>query len=94
MGNIFYPEVFAGTNHFQKVDNTLKINTVEEDANIEGANISVRSNRCLTIRLSSEQLSLNRFTVHQILTDMRKVGAKMMPKNTHKCGGQSKKEVS
>jgi len=44
----------------------------------------VRSDRRLTLRMISSELKLNRFTVHQILTqdlDMRKVCAKMVPKN-------------
>jgi len=43
----------------------------------------VRSDRRLTLRMISCELNLNRFTVHQILTqdlDMRKVCAKMVPK--------------
>ena len=44
----------------------------------------VRSDRRLTLRMISSELNLNRFTVDQILTqdlDMRKVCAKMVPKN-------------
>ena len=44
----------------------------------------VRSDRRLTLRMISSGLNLNRFTVHHILTqdlDMRKVFAKMVPKN-------------
>ena len=44
----------------------------------------VRSDRQLTLRMISSELNLNRFTFHQILTqdlDMRKVCAKMVPKN-------------
>jgi len=44
----------------------------------------VRSDRRLTLRMISSELNLNRFTVHQILTydlDIRKVCAKMVPKN-------------
>ena len=44
----------------------------------------VRADRRLTLRMISSQLNLKRFTVHQILTqdlDMRKVCAKMVPKN-------------
>jgi len=44
----------------------------------------VRSDRRLTLRMIGSELNLNRFTVHQILTqdlDMRKVCAKMVPKN-------------
>ena len=44
----------------------------------------VRSDRRLTLRMISSELNLNRFTVHQILTqdlDTTKVCAKMVPKN-------------
>ena len=44
----------------------------------------MRSDRRLALRMISSELSLNRFTVHQILTqdlDMKKVCAKMVPKN-------------
>ena len=44
----------------------------------------VRADRRLTLRMISSELHLNRFTVHQILTqdlDTRKVCAKMVPKN-------------
>jgi len=44
----------------------------------------VRSDRRLTLRMISSELNLNRFTVHQILTQdlgKRKVCAKMVPKN-------------
>ena len=44
----------------------------------------MRSDRRLTLRTISSELNLNRFTVHQILTqdlNMRKVCAKMAPKN-------------
>ena len=44
----------------------------------------VRSDRQLTLRMISSEINLNRFTVHQILTqdfDMRKVCVKMVPKN-------------
>ena len=44
----------------------------------------MRSDRRLPLRMISSDLNLNRFTVHKILTqdlDMRKVWAKMVPKN-------------
>ena len=44
----------------------------------------MRSDRRLTLRMISSELNLNRFTVHQILTQglgKRKVCAKMVPKN-------------
>ena len=44
----------------------------------------MKSDRRLTLRMISSELNLNRFTVHKILTrdlDMRKLWAKMVPKN-------------
>ena len=44
----------------------------------------MRLDRRLKLRMISSEINLNRFTVHQILTqdlDMRKVCAKMVPKN-------------
>ena len=55
--------------------------TSKTDDNVE----SVRSDRRLTLRMISSDLNLNRFTAHQILTqdlNMRKVCAKMVPKNS------------
>ena len=54
------------------------------DDNVERVRSFVRSNCGLTLRMISSELNLNRFTVYQILTqdlDMRKVFAKMVPKN-------------
>ena len=58
--------------------------TSKTDDNVERVRSLVRSDRRLTLRMISSELILNRFTVHQILTqdlDMRKVCAKMVPKN-------------
>ena len=52
--------------------------------NAERVKSLVRSDRRMTLRIISSELNLNRFTFHQILTqdlDMRKVCAKMVPKN-------------
>ena len=46
--------------------------------------VSCEVRSSLTLRMISSELNLNRFTVHQILTqylDMRKMCAKMVPKN-------------
>ena len=54
------------------------------DDNVERVRSLVRSDRRLTLRMISSELNLNRFTVHQFLTqdmDMRKMCAKMVPKN-------------
>ena len=61
-----------------------RTSTSETDDNVERVRSLVRSDRRLTLRMISSELNLNRFTVHQILTqdlDMRKVCAKMVPKN-------------
>ena len=54
------------------------------DHNVERVRSLVRSDRRLTLRMISSELHLNRFTVHENLTqdlDMGKVCAKMVPKN-------------
>ena len=54
------------------------------DDNVERVRSLVRSDHRLTLRMINSELNLNRFTVHQILTqnlDMRKLCAKMVPKN-------------
>jgi len=58
--------------------------TSKTDDNVERVRSLVRSDHQLTSRIISSELNLNRFTVHQILTqdlDMRKVCATMVPKN-------------
>ena len=58
--------------------------TSKTDDSVERVRSLVRSDCRLTLRMISSELNLNRFTVHQILTqdlDMRKVCAKMVPKN-------------
>jgi len=63
---------------------TGRPSTSKTDDNVERVRSLVRSDCRLTLRMISSELNLNRFTVHQILTqdlDMRKVCAKMVPKN-------------
>ena len=58
--------------------------TSKTDENVERMRSLVRPDRRVTLRMISSELNLNRFTVHQILTqnlDMRKLYAKMVPKN-------------
>ena len=58
--------------------------TSKMEDNVERVRYLVRSDRRVTMRMISSELNLNRFTVHQILTqdlDMRNVCAKMVPKN-------------
>ena len=61
-----------------------RTSTSKTEDNVERVRSLVRSDRRLTLRMISCELNLKRFTVHQILTqdlDMRKVCAKMVPKN-------------
>jgi len=61
-----------------------RLSTSKTDDNVERVRSLVRSDRRLTVRMISNELNLNRFTIHQILTqdlDMRKVCTKMVPKN-------------
>ena len=61
-----------------------RLSTSKTDDNVERVRSLVGSDRRLTLRMISSELNLNRFTGHQILTqdlDMRKVYAKMVPKN-------------
>jgi len=54
------------------------------DNNVERVRSLVGSDCRLTLRMISSELNLNWFTIHQILTQylgMRKVCAKMVPKN-------------
>jgi len=61
-----------------------RLSASKTDDNMERVRSLVRSDRRLTLRMISSELSLNRFTVHQILTqdlEMRKVCVKLVPKN-------------
>jgi len=58
--------------------------TSKTDDDVERVRSLVRSDRRLTLRMINSELNLNRFTIHQILTqdlDMRKVCTKMVPEN-------------
>jgi len=58
--------------------------TSKMDDIVERVRSLVRSDLPFTLRMISSELNLNRFTVHQILTqdvDVRKLCAKMVPKN-------------
>ena len=70
--------------------------TSKTDDNVERVRSLVRSDRRLTLRMISSELNLNRFTVHQILTQdfyTRKVCAKMVPKNLTTEQKASRKDV-
>jgi hypothetical protein len=58
--------------------------TVRSDENVERVRSLVVTDRRLTVRLVANELNMNKNAVHQILIDhldMRKVCAKMVPKN-------------
>ena len=64
--------------------------TSKIDENVERMRSLVRLDRRLTLRMISSEVNLNGFTVHHILTQdlvMRKVCAKMVPKNRRPIGG-------
>jgi len=63
---------------------TERHSTSKTDDNVERLRSLVRSDRRLTLRIISSELNLNRFTVHQILTqdlNMRNVCAQDVSKN-------------
>ena len=71
--------------------------TFKTDDNVERARLLVSSDHRLTLRMISNELNLNRFTVHQILTqdlDTRKVCAKMVPKNLKTEQKANRRDVS
>lgn len=103
-GNILYQELqfFDDTNHFCERENTLKINIAKGGLHLrkptETSSVHfVRSDRCLTLKLLSEQLNLNRFTVDQILAKhlhMRKVFAQKCADKPHsRTEGRPKKHL-
>ncbi|XP_026829836.1 protein GVQW3-like [Ooceraea biroi] len=58
--------------------------TSRNDENVKRIRDLVRSDRRLTVRLIADELNLNHTTVHEILInelEMRKICAKMVPKN-------------
>jgi hypothetical protein len=86
MGSILYPELkfFIGREHVEDEHRLGRPSTSKTDENIECVNTLVRSDRRLTLRTLSEQLNLNTFTIHKILTEnlhMREICDKMVPKN-------------
>jgi hypothetical protein len=77
MESIPYPghKCSDGTSPFQKAEHEWKTkaragrpSTSEMDDNVKTVRSLVRSDRRLTLRMTSSELNLNRFTVHQILT--------------------------
>ena len=76
----WHKSFLEGREHAENEPRAGRPSTSKTDDNVE----MVRSDRRLTLRMISSELNLNRITVHQILTqdlDMRKVCAKMVPKN-------------
>ena len=90
MENIPYPghkcsdgtSILEGREQIEDEPRTGRTSTSKTDDNVERMRSLVRPDRRMTRMISD--LNLNRFTVHQILTqdlDMRNVCAKMVPKN-------------
>jgi len=74
-----------------------RTSTSKTDDSVERLRSLVTSHRQLTLRMISSELNLNRFTVHQILTQdlyMRKVCAKMVPKNLTSQQKANRRDVS
>jgi len=74
-----------------------RTSTSKTEGNVERVRSLVRSDRRLTLRMISSELNFNRFTVYQILSqdlDMRKVWAKMVPKNLTTEQKANRKDVS
>ena len=75
---------FEGREQVEGEPRAGRSSTSKTEDNVERVRSRVRSDRRLTLRMMNSELNLNRFTVHQILTqdlDMRKLCAKMVPKN-------------
>ena len=74
-----------GSKTFQRVEIRLKMSLDQGDQQHQKlTKILVRSDRRLTIRLRAERMSLNKSTVHHILTsdlETRKISAKLVPKH-------------
>ena len=87
MENIHYPghkSFLEGREQVEDEPRAGRTSTSKTDGNVERVRSLVRSDRRLTLRMISGELNLNRFTVHQILTqvlNMRKACAKMVPQN-------------
>ena len=70
--------------------------TSKTDVNVERVKSLVRSDRRLTIRLVAEQLNLNKSIVHDVLKNnlqMRKVSAKLVPKNLTVQQNDNRKDI-
>ena len=106
MENIRYPghKCSDGTKSFlegrEQVEDEPRAgrtSTSKTDDSVERLRSLVTSHRQLTLRMISSELNLNRFTVHQILTQdlyMRKVCAKMVPKNLTSQQKANRRDVS
>src|SRR6187551_2359503 len=80
----WHKSFLEGREHVEDEPRSGRPLTSRTDENMDRVRALVRSDRRLTIKMISEQLNLNTFTVHQIVTDdlnMRKVCAKLVPKN-------------
>ena len=80
----WHKSFLEGREQVQDEPRAGRLSTSKTDDNVESVRSLMRSDRRLTLRTISSELNLNRYTVHQILTrdlEMRKVCAKMVPKN-------------
>ena len=79
-----FSEAIDSVTDEERSERTARSRTEENIAKIHQI---VRENRRLTLRSIAEQVNIDRETVRKILTevlDMRKVCAKMVPKESHK----------
>ena len=84
----WHKSFLEGREHVENEPRSGRHSTSKTDENVEHVRALVRSNRRLTIRMMSEQLNLNTFTVNQILKDdlgVRKICAKSDLCETRHC---------
>lgn len=75
----WHKSFLEGKKHVEDQDPSGRLSTSKTDEYIERLNTLVRLDRCLILRILSEQKHLNRFIVYQILTEhlhMQKVCVK------------------
>ena len=94
----WHKSILEGREQVEDEPRAGRPSTSKTDDNVERVRSLVRSYRRLTLRMVSSELNLNRFNVHQFITqdlDMRKVCAKMVLKEPHDWAeGQSEGCVS
>ena len=65
----WHKSFLEGREHVEDEPRSGRPSTSKTEENVERVRALVRSDRRLTIRMMSDQLNLNSFTVHQILTE-------------------------